>query len=52
MIIMAETAAQAGGDREKLRAGLRAGIWNGIMGEVQFLGDKTRYGILRTLRMF
>ena len=36
MMIMAETAAKAGGDREKTRAGLRAGKWNGIMGEVKF----------------
>jgi branched-chain amino acid transport system substrate-binding protein len=36
LIIMAETAAKAGGDREKTRAGLKAGTWNGIMGEVKF----------------
>ena len=36
MIILAETAAKAGGDREKTRAGLKAGHWNGIMGEVKF----------------
>ena len=36
MMIMAETAAQAGGDREKLREALRAGKWNGIWGEVKF----------------
>jgi len=36
MMIMAETAAKAGGDREKTRIGLRAGKWNGIMGEVKF----------------
>jgi branched-chain amino acid transport system substrate-binding protein len=36
MMIMAETAAKAGGDREKTRAGLKAGQWNGIMGEVKF----------------
>ncbi len=36
MIIMAETAAKNGGDREKTRAGLKSGQWNGIMGEVKF----------------
>jgi branched-chain amino acid transport system substrate-binding protein len=36
MLIMAETAAKNGGDREKTRAGLKAGKWNGIMGEVKF----------------
>ena len=36
MMILAETAAKAGGDREKTRAGLKAGQWNGIMGEVKF----------------
>jgi branched-chain amino acid transport system substrate-binding protein len=36
MMIMAETAAKAGGDREKTRAGLKGGTWNGIMGEVKF----------------
>jgi branched-chain amino acid transport system substrate-binding protein len=36
MMIMAETAVKAGGDREKTRAGLKAGSWNGIMGEVKF----------------
>jgi branched-chain amino acid transport system substrate-binding protein len=36
MIIMAETAAKAGGDREKTRAELKSGHWNGIMGEVKF----------------
>lgn len=36
MMVMAETAAKAGGDREKTRAGLKAGKWNTIMGEVQF----------------
>ena len=36
MMIMAETAAKAGGDRDKTRAGLKAGQWNGIMGEVKF----------------
>ena len=37
MLIMAETAAKNGGDREKTRAGLKAGQWNGIMGEVKFV---------------
>jgi branched-chain amino acid transport system substrate-binding protein len=37
MMVLAETAAKAGGDREKTRAGLRAGHWNGIMGEVKFV---------------
>ncbi len=36
MMIMAETAAKAAGDREKTRAELKAGSWNGIMGEVKF----------------
>jgi branched-chain amino acid transport system substrate-binding protein len=36
MMIMAETAAKAGGDREKTRATLKSGKWNGIMGEVKF----------------
>jgi branched-chain amino acid transport system substrate-binding protein len=36
MIVLAETAAKAGGDREKTREGLKAGHWNGIMGEVKF----------------
>jgi branched-chain amino acid transport system substrate-binding protein len=36
MIIMAETAAKNAGNREKIRAGLKAGKWNGIMGEVKF----------------
>jgi branched-chain amino acid transport system substrate-binding protein len=37
MMVMAETAAKAGGDREKLRAALREGKWTGIMGDVQFV---------------
>jgi len=37
MMIMAETAAKAGGDREKTRSGLKSGQWNGIMGEVKFV---------------
>ncbi len=36
LMIMGETAAKAGGDREKIRAGLDSGKWNGIMGEVKF----------------
>ena len=36
MMIMAETAAKNGGDREKTRAGLKAGKWTGIMGDVKF----------------
>jgi len=37
LMVMAETAAKVGGDREKLRAALDSGKWNGIMGEVQFV---------------
>ena len=37
MIIMAQTAAKAGGNREKVRDLLRKGKWNGIMGEVAFI---------------
>lgn len=36
MVIMGETAASHGGDREKTRAGLKSGSWKGIMGEVKF----------------
>jgi len=36
MMIMAETASKNGGEREKTRAGLKSGVWNGIMGEVRF----------------
>lgn len=36
MIIMAETAAKAAGNQEKIRADLKSGKWNGIMGEVTF----------------
>jgi branched-chain amino acid transport system substrate-binding protein len=36
MKIMAETAAKAGGDREKTRLELKAGHWTGIMGDVKF----------------
>ena len=34
--IMGETVAKAGGDREKTRAGLKGGAWDGIMGKVKF----------------
>ncbi|WP_306591620.1 ABC transporter substrate-binding protein [Geothrix sp. 21YS21S-4] len=37
MMVMAEAAAKAGGDREKLRAALRDGQWDGIMGPVKFI---------------
>jgi branched-chain amino acid transport system substrate-binding protein len=36
MMVMAEAAAKVGGDREKLRAALRDGKWDGIMGPVKF----------------
>jgi branched-chain amino acid transport system substrate-binding protein len=36
MMIMAETAAKAGDNREKLRSSLKSGSWNGIMGDVTF----------------
>lgn len=36
MMVMADTAQKAGGNREKLRDGLKAGKWNGIMGDVKF----------------
>ncbi len=36
MMIMAETAKNSGGDRAKTRDALKAGKWNGVMGEVQF----------------
>lgn len=36
MMIMAETAAKAAGNRDKTRAALKSGSWNGIMGEVKF----------------
>jgi branched-chain amino acid transport system substrate-binding protein len=36
MIIMAETAAKNGGNRDQTRAGLKSGSWNGIMGQVKF----------------
>ena len=34
--IMGELVAKAGGDHEKVREGLRAGAWDGIMGKVKF----------------
>jgi branched-chain amino acid transport system substrate-binding protein len=37
MTIMAETAAKNGGNRDKTRAGLKSGSWNGIMGLVKFV---------------
>ena len=36
MMVMAEAAQKAAGDREKLKGMLDAGTWNGIMGEVKF----------------
>ena len=36
MMIVGETAAKAGGDREKIREALDAGAWTGIMGDVKF----------------
>jgi len=36
MRVLAETAAAAGGDRDKTRDGLKAGKWSGIMGDVKF----------------
>jgi branched-chain amino acid transport system substrate-binding protein len=36
MMIMGETAAKAGGDREKIAAGLRSGSWDGLFGPVKF----------------
>jgi branched-chain amino acid transport system substrate-binding protein len=37
MIIAAEVAHKAGGDRKKIRDALAAGSWNGIMGPVKFV---------------
>lgn len=34
--IVGETVAKNKGDREKIRAGLKAGAWDGIMGKVKF----------------
>ncbi|HET9594613.1 MAG TPA: ABC transporter substrate-binding protein [Anaeromyxobacteraceae bacterium] len=36
MMILAEEASKAGGDREKLKAALDGGTWNGVDGEVKF----------------
>jgi branched-chain amino acid transport system substrate-binding protein len=36
MMVAGEVAAQAGGDREKIRQALDSGSWNGIMGDVKF----------------
>ena len=36
MRVLAQTAAAAGGDRDKTRDGLRGGKWSGIMGDVKF----------------
>lgn len=36
MRIMADAASKAGGDRDKLREGLRSGSWSGIMSDVKF----------------
>jgi branched-chain amino acid transport system substrate-binding protein len=36
MRVLTETAAKAGGDRDKTREALKAGKWTGIMGDVKF----------------
>ena len=36
LLVMAEAARSAGGDRTRTREALRGGRWNGIMGEVRF----------------
>lgn len=36
MMIMGESAAKSGGDREKLSAALRSGSWDGVFGPVKF----------------
>ncbi|HEX7554185.1 MAG TPA: ABC transporter substrate-binding protein [Geothrix sp.] len=36
LMILVQTAKSAGGDRARLRSGLKAGKWNGVMGEVKF----------------
>jgi branched-chain amino acid transport system substrate-binding protein len=36
MMIMAETAVKAGGNRDKIIEALRAGKWNGIWGDIKF----------------
>ncbi len=43
MMIMGESAAKAGGSREKLREILKSGKWNGIMGQVQFINYNGYY---------
>ena len=37
MMVMAEAATKAGGDRTKLQSELKSGSWNGIFGEVKFI---------------
>ena len=37
MIIMAQTAAKAASNRDRLRDMLKKGKWNGLMGEVAFI---------------
>jgi branched-chain amino acid transport system substrate-binding protein len=41
-MVLGEAAASAGGDREKTRAALDGGHWNGIDGEIKF-GDYEGY---------
>ncbi len=36
MMVLAEEASKAGGDREKIRAGLESGSWEGVDGPVKF----------------
>ncbi len=36
MMVAGETAAKAGGDRNKIRQALASGAWHGIMGQVKF----------------
>jgi branched-chain amino acid transport system substrate-binding protein len=36
MMVAGDVAASSGGDREKIRAALDSGSWNGIMGDVKF----------------
>ncbi len=36
MMVMADAATKAGGDREKTREALRSGNWDGVMGPVKF----------------
>ncbi len=35
--ILADTAAQAGGNRDRTRQGLKVGAWKGILGDVKFV---------------